>query len=158
MSVVAADADPSTRPAGPPLERVALSSYGSPSWPAYIAHTYGRRYDRSACRTLLTTRMLLSLMRFSLWLYALASVATAASVSAALDTRASTSCTLKASGSDDAPAFLAAAFDASCPIVTVPSGTTLSIQSKLNMTGLSNKHIVCVTSSHSSHMSPAHLF
>ena len=82
----------------------------------------------------------------SMWLYALASVATAASVPAALDTRASTSCTLKASGSDDAPAFLAAAFDASCPTVTVPSGTTLSIQSKLNMTGLSNKHIVCFTS------------
>ena len=76
--------------------------------------------------------------------YVLTGVAFAASVSPSLDARAtSASCTLTASGSDDAPAFLAAAASSNCPTVTIPSGTTLSIQSKLNMTGISNKHIVC---------------
>ncbi|KAI0352041.1 glycoside hydrolase family 28 protein [Trametes cingulata] len=58
-----------------------------------------------------------------------------------LQSRASGTCTLTASGSDDAPAFLKAAADSSCTTVTIPSGTTLSIQSKMNMTGLANKHI-----------------
>ncbi|KIK55487.1 glycoside hydrolase family 28 protein [Collybiopsis luxurians FD-317 M1] len=49
------------------------------------------------------------------------------------------SCTLKASGGDDAPQFLAAA--ASCSTVTIPVGTTLNIETRLNMTGLSNLNI-----------------
>ncbi|KAI0827708.1 glycoside hydrolase family 28 protein [Trametes gibbosa] len=53
--------------------------------------------------------------------------------------RASGSCTLATSGSDDASAFMEAAADPSCLTVTIPAGTTLSIQSKLNMTGTSNK-------------------
>jgi galacturan 1,4-alpha-galacturonidase len=52
------------------------------------------------------------------------------------------SCTLSTSGGDDGPAFVAAALSSSCPTVTVPVGTTLSIATKMNMTGLSNKHIV----------------
>ncbi len=51
-------------------------------------------------------------------------------------------CTLTASGSDDAPAFLKAAADSSCSTVTIPAGTTLSIETKMNMTSLLNKHIV----------------
>ncbi|KAI8978247.1 glycoside hydrolase family 28 protein [Trametes punicea] len=55
--------------------------------------------------------------------------------------RASRTCTITSSGSDDAPAFLEAAADSSCSTVTIPTGTTLSIQSKMNMTGTVNKHI-----------------
>ncbi|KAM5544937.1 hypothetical protein V8D89_001048 [Ganoderma adspersum] len=73
--------------------------------------------------------------------YVLTGAAYAASVPTSLDARATSACTLTASGSDDAPAFLSAAADSSCPTVTIPSGTTLSIQSKLNMTGISNKYI-----------------
>ena len=51
-------------------------------------------------------------------------------------------CTLSAGGSDDAPAFLKAAADPSCSTVVIPQSTTLNIASRLNMTGLSNKHIV----------------
>ncbi|KAI0753354.1 glycoside hydrolase family 28 protein [Daedaleopsis nitida] len=65
----------------------------------------------------------------------------AASASPVLTARASGTCTLKASGGDDAPAFLESAADPSCSTLSIPSGTTLSIQSKMNMTGLSNKHI-----------------
>ncbi|KAK7692025.1 hypothetical protein QCA50_005430 [Cerrena zonata] len=54
---------------------------------------------------------------------------------------ASGTCTLTASGSDDAPAFLKAAADPSCSTVTIPQSTTLNIASRLNMTGLANKHI-----------------
>lgn len=50
-------------------------------------------------------------------------------------------CALHASGRDDAPAFLAAVHDASCSTVSIPRGTTLNIASRLNMTGLENKHI-----------------
>ena len=50
------------------------------------------------------------------------------------------SCTLTASGGDDAPQFLSAV--ASCPTVTIPKSTTLNIATRLNMTGLTNKHIV----------------
>ena len=56
--------------------------------------------------------------------------------------RAASACTLQASGGDDAPAFLDAVADASCPTVTIPAGTTLSIRSNMNMTGTTNKHIV----------------
>lgn len=49
-------------------------------------------------------------------------------------------CTLTASGDDDGPAFAAAV--RSCETTTVPAGTTLSVGSALNLTGLSNKHIV----------------
>ena len=82
------------------------------------------------------------LQKAILFTYVLTGVAHAASVAGSLDARATSACTLTASGSDDAPAFLSAAADSSCPTVTIPSGTTLSIQSKLNMTGISNKHIV----------------
>ncbi|CDO72584.1 hypothetical protein BN946_scf184985.g3 [Trametes cinnabarina] len=54
---------------------------------------------------------------------------------------ASGTCTLSSSGSDDAPALLKAAADSACSTVTIPTSTTLSIQSKLNMTGTLNKHI-----------------
>ena len=55
---------------------------------------------------------------------------------------ASSTCTLHASGSDDAPAFLAAAKNASCATVSIPKGTTLNIETKMDMTELQNKHIV----------------
>ncbi|KAJ8481607.1 hypothetical protein ONZ45_g15258 [Pleurotus djamor] len=48
-------------------------------------------------------------------------------------------CTLQASGGDDAPQFLSAV--KACQTVLIPKGTTLSIGSRLDMTGLSNKHI-----------------
>ncbi|KAF9478122.1 glycoside hydrolase family 28 protein [Pholiota conissans] len=48
-------------------------------------------------------------------------------------------CTLKASGGDDAPRFLKAVQE--CTTVTVPASTTLSIQTRMNMTGLRDKHI-----------------
>ncbi|CAK5284442.1 unnamed protein product [Mycena citricolor] len=53
----------------------------------------------------------------------------------------SQSCTLTAlgAGKDDSPQFLSAM--QSCPLVTVPSSTTLNISSPLNMTGLSNRHL-----------------
>ncbi|KAF7798867.1 hypothetical protein EIP86_010095 [Pleurotus ostreatoroseus] len=56
-------------------------------------------------------------------------------------TAASSTCTLHASGSDDAPAFLAAAKNASCSTVSIPKGTTLNIETKMDMTELQNKHI-----------------
>ncbi|TCD69408.1 hypothetical protein EIP91_007755 [Steccherinum ochraceum] len=58
-----------------------------------------------------------------------------------LFTRASSACTLSASGKDDAPAFLKAVSDPSCATVVVPAKTTLNIETRMNMTGLSNKHI-----------------
>ena len=64
------------------------------------------------------------------------------SATPALSARASGTCTLTASVGDDAPAFLKAAADPSCATVAIPAGTTLSIHTKMNMTGLSNKHIV----------------
>ncbi|CAK5269514.1 unnamed protein product [Mycena citricolor] len=48
-------------------------------------------------------------------------------------------CTLKASGGDDAPQFLKAV--QSCSEVIIPKATTLNIATRLNMTGLSDKHI-----------------
>ncbi|KAJ7594964.1 glycoside hydrolase family 28 protein [Mycena floridula] len=48
-----------------------------------------------------------------------------------------TSCTLVASGGDDAPQFLAAM--KSCSTVIIPATTTLNISTRLNMTGLDNK-------------------
>ncbi|KAF5365182.1 hypothetical protein D9758_005343 [Tetrapyrgos nigripes] len=48
-------------------------------------------------------------------------------------------CTVTASGGDDAPHFLSAAQN--CDVVVIPSGTTLDIQTRLNMTGLSNTNI-----------------
>ncbi|KAK7458722.1 hypothetical protein VKT23_009722 [Stygiomarasmius scandens] len=50
------------------------------------------------------------------------------------------SCTIKASGGDDGPALVAAV--KSCKTVTIPCGTTLSIQSAMDMTGLKNVDIV----------------
>ncbi|KAI0712787.1 pectin lyase fold/virulence factor [Cerioporus squamosus] len=74
-------------------------------------------------------------------LCALAVTVHVVSGSPALDKRASGTCTLAASGSDDAPALLASAADPSCATVVIPSGTTLSIRSKMNMTGVTDKHI-----------------
>ncbi|KAJ7037716.1 glycoside hydrolase family 28 protein [Mycena alexandri] len=53
----------------------------------------------------------------------------------------SQSCTLKAlgSGKDDSPQLLTAM--QTCSTVVVPVGTTLNISTRLNMTGLSNKHL-----------------
>ncbi|KAJ8697043.1 hypothetical protein PTI98_006852 [Pleurotus ostreatus] len=48
-------------------------------------------------------------------------------------------CTLQATGGDDAPQLLSAM--QSCSVVTVPKGVTLSVGTRLNMTGLSNKHL-----------------
>ncbi|KZV67880.1 glycoside hydrolase family 28 protein [Peniophora sp. CONT] len=48
-------------------------------------------------------------------------------------------CTLSASGDDDGPAFAAAV--RSCDTTVIPKGTTLSVGSALNLTGLTNKHI-----------------
>jgi galacturan 1,4-alpha-galacturonidase len=52
---------------------------------------------------------------------------------------AAVSCTLTASGNDDAPQFLTAI--EACPTVTIPKTTTLNVETRLNMTGLSDKHI-----------------
>ncbi|KAF8161358.1 glycoside hydrolase family 28 protein [Crassisporium funariophilum] len=49
------------------------------------------------------------------------------------------SCILAASGGDDSPQFLAAV--KACPTVTIPKATTLNIATRLNMTGLRDKHI-----------------
>ncbi|KAF9560995.1 glycoside hydrolase family 28 protein [Agrocybe pediades] len=48
-------------------------------------------------------------------------------------------CTLTASGGDDAPQFLKAV--KACSTVTIPKSTTLSIATRMDMTGLKNKHI-----------------
>lgn len=48
-------------------------------------------------------------------------------------------CTLVASGGNDAPQFLGAV--KSCSTVFIPKTTTLNIATRLNMTGLRNKHI-----------------
>ena len=58
----------------------------------------------------------------------------------AQNTLAQADCTLSASGDDDGPAFAAAV--RSCDTTVVPAGTTLSVGSALNLTGLTNKHIV----------------
>ncbi|KAJ6546980.1 pectin lyase fold/virulence factor [Mycena capillaripes] len=52
-------------------------------------------------------------------------------------------CTLvaKGHGADDAPQFLWAVTSAACSKVTIPSFTTLNISTRLNTTGLRNKHI-----------------
>jgi galacturan 1,4-alpha-galacturonidase len=69
--------------------------------------------------------------------------ASTASAAASLVVPAATSaCTVTASGGDDAPGLLKAVQNSSCPTVTVPASTTLNIQTRLNMTGLANKHIV----------------
>lgn len=78
---------------------------------------------------------------------ALAATVYAVFASPAPGRRASGTCTLSASGSDDAPAFLNSASDSSCSTITIPSGTTLSIRSKMNMTGLTDKHIVRLSES-----------
>ncbi|KII95596.1 glycoside hydrolase family 28 protein [Plicaturopsis crispa FD-325 SS-3] len=52
---------------------------------------------------------------------------------------ASASCTLSASGGDDSPQLLAAV--QSCPVTVISSGTTLNIGTRLNMTGVTDKHI-----------------
>lgn len=52
-------------------------------------------------------------------------------------------CTLAASGGDDAPAFVKAV--RTCDTVIVPKDTTISIGTRVNMTGVSNKHIVSLS-------------
>ena len=54
-------------------------------------------------------------------------------------------CTLHASGADDTPHFLRAVQE--CATVTIPKYTTLNIETRLNMTGLKDKHIVSSPSS-----------
>lgn len=49
-------------------------------------------------------------------------------------------CAVTASGGDDAPHFLHAV--KSCRKVVIPKKTTLNIASRLNMTGVVDKHIV----------------
>ena len=49
-------------------------------------------------------------------------------------------CILTTSGGDDAPQFLKAV--KACSTVTIPKSTTLNIATRLDMTGLRNKHIV----------------
>ncbi|KAJ7593776.1 glycoside hydrolase family 28 protein [Mycena floridula] len=48
-------------------------------------------------------------------------------------------CTLTASGGDDAPQFLKAV--KACATVTIPTSTTLTIATRLNTTGLHDKHL-----------------
>ena len=62
------------------------------------------------------------------------------------ESKSESSCTVFATGGDDGPAFLNAV--KTCSTTIIPSGTTLSIGSNLNMTGLSNKHIVCTRTFH----------
>ncbi|KAJ7163009.1 glycoside hydrolase family 28 protein [Mycena filopes] len=59
----------------------------------------------------------------------------------ALTAVAQTSCTLKAlgSGKDDSPQLLTAM--QTCSTVVIPVGTTLNVSTRLNMTGLANKHL-----------------
>jgi hypothetical protein len=78
------------------------------------------------------SRLLLGLVSFCL---PLASVSYAFPVD-----ESATSCTLAASGGDDAPSFVKAV--QSCSTVTIPASTTLNISSKMDMTGVSNKLIV----------------
>ncbi|KAJ6598653.1 pectin lyase fold/virulence factor [Mycena sp. CBHHK59/15] len=49
-------------------------------------------------------------------------------------------CTLTAGGGDDSPQFLTAM--QACSTVVIPASTTLNISTRLNMTGLTNKHLV----------------
>jgi len=51
------------------------------------------------------------------------------------------SCTLTASGGDDGPAFVDAV--QRCGTVIIPPETILSIATRMNMTGLNDKNIVC---------------
>lgn len=53
----------------------------------------------------------------------------------------SASCTITTSGGDDGPAFVDAV--QRCDTVTIPAETTLSIATRMDMTGLNNKNIVC---------------
>lgn len=76
----------------------------------------------------------------------------ALSVSSSPSFPAATSCTLTASGGDDSPQFLSAVKN--CQTVVIPKTTTLSINTRLNMTGLANKHLVrfpILSSGNSSH-------
>ncbi|TDL23425.1 glycoside hydrolase family 28 protein [Rickenella mellea] len=59
----------------------------------------------------------------------------------AVSVSAAVSCTVTAAGAgkDDAPALLAAV--QACPTTIIPTGTTLNISTRLDMTGLSNKEI-----------------
>lgn len=82
---------------------------------------------------------MLSLSRLAS-LLSLLSVIHASPLTSGLEDRsADASCTLTASGGDDAPSFVTAV--QSCSTVTIPASTTLNISSKMNMTGLSNKQI-----------------
>ena len=54
------------------------------------------------------------------------------------------SCTLKAGGSDDSLAFVAAVTDPACSRVVIPQSTTLNIKTRMDMTNVKDKHIVGV--------------
>ena len=58
--------------------------------------------------------------------------------------RSHSTCTLRASGGDDAPAFVSAVLNSTCSTVKIPKGTTLNISSPMDMTGAQDAHIVCV--------------
>ncbi|KAI0343542.1 glycoside hydrolase family 28 protein [Trametopsis cervina] len=50
-------------------------------------------------------------------------------------------CTVTANGSDDGPALVSAVKNATCSKIVVPSGTTLKIASRMDMTGVENKNL-----------------
>ncbi len=53
-------------------------------------------------------------------------------------------CTLKArgAGKDDSPTFVSTVRDAACSTVVIPQHTTLNLSTKVDLTGVENKHIV----------------
>lgn len=51
-------------------------------------------------------------------------------------------CVVSPRGGDDGPALVAAVHSRTCETVVVPPKAVLNIATKMNMTGLENKHIV----------------
>ncbi|KLO15113.1 glycoside hydrolase family 28 protein [Schizopora paradoxa] len=58
-------------------------------------------------------------------------------------TNAQRTCTLKAhgAGKDDSPTFVSTVRDAACSTIVIPEHTTLNLSTKVDLTGLENKHI-----------------
>ncbi|THU91397.1 pectin lyase-like protein [Dendrothele bispora CBS 962.96] len=77
-------------------------------------------------------------MRLTLFALATLIASTNAFIASITRHAESAECTLTASGSDDAPQFLNAV--QTCDTVVIPASETLEIQTRLNMTGLSNKN------------------
>jgi len=65
-------------------------------------------------------------------------------------------CLLLSSGADDGPRLLRAI--RSCPKTTIPVNTTLDIQTRLNTTGLQNRHIVRLFNFHMIHLTQPFAF